>query len=168
MNIGLLVARLVFGTVMAAHGTQKLFGWLGGYGIKGTGGFFDSIGLRPGRVLAVLAGIGETASGTLVALGLLGPIGPAVMLAVMIVASSLHWKNGLFAASNGVEVPLLYGASAVALGFTGYGAYSLDALLGIANFWTVELVWAALAVGVLGGVINLALRQVPAQATVAA
>lgn len=168
MSTGLLIARLVFGTVMAAHGTQKLFGWFGGYGIAGTGGFFESVGFRPGRVLAVAAGLGETASGLLVVTGLFGPIGPAVMLSVMIVASSLHWNNGLFAMNNGIEVPLLYSAGAVALALTGYGVYSLDALFGIAGFWTPELIWTTLALGVSGGVANLVLRRVPAQTTVAA
>jgi putative oxidoreductase len=168
MSTGLLIARLVFGTVMAAHGTQKLFGWFGGYGIAGTGGFFESVGFRPGRVLALAAGLGETGGGLLVALGLFGPIGPAVMLSVMIVASSLHWNNGLFAMSNGIELPLLYGAGAVTLALTGYGEYSLDALFGIVGLWTPGLVWAALALGVFGGVANLARRRVPAQTTVAA
>jgi len=167
MNIGLLVARLVFGTVMAAHGSQKLFGWFGGYGIAGTAGFFESIGFRPGRAMALAAGIGESASGLLVLLGLFGPVGPAVMLSVMIAASSVHWSNGLFAARNGIEVPLLYGAGAVALAFTGYGAYSLDALLDGAHIWTPDLVWAALTLGVLAGVANLVLRHVATRPTVA-
>ena len=167
MDTGLLIARLVFGTVMAAHGAQKLFGWFGGHGIAGTGGFLESLGFRPGRLMAVAAGLGEVASGLLVAAGLFGPIGPAVMLSVMIVASSLHWNNGLFATANGIELPLLYATGAVALALTGYGAYSLDALAGIAGLWTPELVGTALAVGVIGGVANLALRRVPAQTTVA-
>ena len=58
------------------------------------------------------------------------------MLSVMIVASSLHWKNGLLATANGIELPLLYSAAAVALAFTGYGTYSLDGLFGLARVWT--------------------------------
>jgi putative oxidoreductase len=168
MDTGLLVARLVFGAVMAGHGAQKLFGWFGGYGIAATAGYFDSIGFRPGRAMAIAAGVGETASGLLVALGLFGAIGPAVMLSVMIVASSLHWNNGLFAMSNGIELPLLYGAAAVALASAGYGLYSIDALLGIARFWTPELVWTTTAIGAAGGAVTLALRRTPAQTPVAA
>ena len=167
MDTGLLIARLVFGSVMAAHGAQKLLGWFGGYGIAGTGSFFESLGFRPGRLMAVAAGLTEMTSGLLVAAGLLGPVGPALMLSVMIVASSLHWNNGLFAMTNGIELPLLYSTAAVALALTGYGAYSLDALSGIAGLWTPELIWAALAVGAIGGAGNLALRGVPAQTTVA-
>ncbi|HMJ86665.1 MAG TPA: DoxX family protein [Vicinamibacterales bacterium] len=168
MHIGLLVARLVFGITMSAHGAQKLFGWFGGYGISGTGQFFESIGFRPGRVLAVAAGLGEVAGGLLVALGFLGPVGPALMLAVMIVASSLHWKNGVFATSNGIELPLLYSAAAVALAFIGYGAYSLDAFFGLGGFWTPNLIWAVVALGVFGGVGNLVVRSVSTHAAVGA
>ena len=167
MDTGLLIARLVFGTVIAAHGAQKLFGWFGGYGIAGTGSFFESLGFRPGRLLAAAAGLGETASGLLLVAGLFGPVGPALMLSVMIVASSVHWNNGLFAMKDGIELPLLYSAGAVALALTGYGAYSLDALAGIGALWTPELIWTALGVGVIGGVGNLALRRIPAQTTVA-
>jgi putative oxidoreductase len=167
MDTGLLIARLVFGTVLAAHGAQKLFGWFGGHGIAGTGDFFESVGFRPGRVLAAAAGLGETAGGLLLATGLFGPVGPALILSVMIVASSLHWNNGLFATANGVELPLLYGAAAVALALTGHGGNSLDTLFGIAGFWTPEVIWTALAIGAIGGVANLALRRVPVQTTVA-
>ena len=168
MDFGVLVARLVFGITMSAHGAQKLFGWFGGYGISGTGQFFESIGFRPGRVLAIAAGLGEVAGGLLVALGLLGPVGPALMLSVMIVASSLHWKNGLFATANGIELPLLYSAAAVALAFTRYGTYSLDALFGLARVWTPDLIGAVVALGVFGGVGNLVMRSVSTHAAVGA
>jgi len=157
---GLLLARLVFGLIMAAHGAQKLFGWFGGYGIAGTGGFFETIGFRPGRLLAIAAGFSEFAGGILVALGFLGPIGPALMLSVMIVAGlSMHLKGGLFAMNNGIEVPLLYATAAVALALTGFGAYSLDSALGIASIWTTPVIWSALAIGIAGGLANLGLRR---------
>jgi putative oxidoreductase len=168
MDAGLLIARVVLGTIMAAHGAQKLFGWFGGYGIAGSGGFLESVGFRPGRVMAVAAGLSVAGGGLLAAAGLFGPIGPALMLSVMIVASSLHWQNGLFAANNGVELPLIYGAVAAALALTGSGVYSLDALFGLDALWTPDVIWTALAVGAAGGFANLALRGSPAQTTATA
>jgi putative oxidoreductase len=160
LGTGLLLARLILGVLMAAHGTQKLFGWFGGYGIAGTAGFFESLGFRPGRLFAATAALAEVASGILIALGLFGPVGPALLLSVMIVAAvSVHWKNGVFATGNGIEVPLLYAAGAVALAFTGPGPFSLDAVLGIDHTWTPALRVAALAVGVVGGVGNLLARR---------
>src|SRR5437870_13094931 len=86
MSIGLLIARVVIGLIMAAHGTQKLFGWFGGYGLSKTGEFFVGLGFRPGKTFAAAASLAEVTSGLLVALGFLGPIGPALMISVMIVA----------------------------------------------------------------------------------
>lgn len=160
MDQGILIARLVIGLLMAAHGAQKAFGWFGGYGLAGTAGFFEKIGFRPGRFFAAAAAFGEIASGLLVASGFLGPIGPALMIAVMIVAAmSVHWANGLFAQNNGIEVPLLYATGAAALALTGYGALSLDALLGLTRFWSPVLAWGAIFAGVVGGAANLALRR---------
>jgi putative oxidoreductase len=169
MNAGLALARVVFGLLIAAHGSQKLFGWFGGYGLAAVGGFFESLGFRPGRFFALAASVAELTSGLLIALGLFGPIGPALMLSVMIVAAiSVHWPNGLFATSNGIEVPLLYATAAVALALTGPGGYSLDAWLGLTPLWTPAIAWIALGIGAIGGVANLALRTVPADARVAA
>jgi putative oxidoreductase len=168
MDTGLLVARIVFGLVMAAHGSQKLFGWFGGYGLAGTGGFFEQLGFRPGRTFAALAGTTEFASGLLLALGLLGPIAPAAILAVMIVAAlTVHWPQGLFAQNNGIEVPLLYSTLGVAIAFTGYGAYSLDAALGLTALWSTGLTVIVLALGAIGGAVNVAIRR-PAPAHAAA
>jgi putative oxidoreductase len=56
MDTAILFVRLAFGLAMAAHGAQKLFGWFGGHGIKGTGGFFEAIGFRPGIPFAIAGG----------------------------------------------------------------------------------------------------------------
>ena len=162
MDLGFLIARLVIGLLIAAHGTQKLFGWFGGHGLKATGEFFGNLGFQPGRLYATSAGLGELVGGLLIALGFLGPVGPAILLAVMIVAAiSVHWRNGLFATSNGIELPLLYGTAAVRFALAGPGRYSLDSLLGTNIEWTPALIWAALAVGLAGGIANLALRREP-------
>ena len=158
MDAGLLLARMVLGLLMAAHGSQKLFGWFGGHGLAGTGGFFESLGFRPGRFFAAAAGFSEVTGGLLLALGLLGPLGPAMIIAVMIVAiATVHIPHGLFAQNNGIEVPLLYSAGAAAIALIGNGAYSLDAALGLS--WPAEVIWIALGLGIVGGFANLAIRK---------
>jgi putative oxidoreductase len=157
---GLLVARLAVGLAMAAHGSQKLFGWFGGHGLDGTGGFFESLGFRPGRFFALAAGASELAAGVLTAAGLLGPAGPALMLMTMLVAiATVHAANGFFAGSNGIEVPFLYAVAAVTLALTGPGALSLDALLGIDRLAGPAVAVTALALAVVAALINLTLRQ---------
>ena len=161
MELGLLVLRLVVGLSLAAHGAQKLFGWFGGYGIAGTGGFFESLGFRPGRLFAAAAGFTEVTGGALLALGLLGPLGPALIISVMVVAiATVHWQHGVFAQNNGMEVPLLYAVAAAGLALSGFGAYSLDALLGLS--WPAAVSWTAIGLGVLGGFANLVIRKTEA------
>ena len=82
------------------------------------------------------------------------------MLSVMIVAAlSVHWKNGFFAQSNGIELTLLFGASAIALAFTGFGAFSIDAVAGLDTFFTPAETIAALLLGVIGAIANLSFRR---------
>src|SRR3954464_14572500 len=108
-DLGILIIRVSFGVAIAAHGAQKLFGAFGGYGLKGTGGFFETLGFRPGILFAALAGLSELGGGLLLVLGLLTPVGAVAVLAAMIVAiGSVHLKNGFFAANSGIEMPFLY------------------------------------------------------------
>ena len=65
MSIGLLIIRVVVGVSFMAHGTQKLFGWFGGHGLKGTGGWMESIGMKPGVRMALMAGLSELIGGSL-------------------------------------------------------------------------------------------------------
>src|SRR5262245_52481155 len=154
MDLGLLLLRAVFGLLMAAHGAQKLFGWFGGYGVAKTGGLFEHLGFRPGWLFAALAGAGEAGGGLLLALGLFGPVGPAVLIAVMLVAAvAVHLKGGIFVTTNGIEVPLLYGVVAAALAYTGYGALSLDAALGLTTVWAGVAPELAIAAGLVIGAL---------------
>jgi putative oxidoreductase len=157
---GLLAARLVLGLLMAGHGAQKLFGWFGGPGLRAGAGMMEHLGFRPGLPFALAAGATELAAGVLTALGLLGPVGPALMVSVMLVAAvSAHLKNGLWAQNGGYEMALLYGAIAFALALTGPGAFSADATLGLTSLWTPTFAWIALAAGLVGGAANLLARR---------
>lgn len=164
LAIGLLLVRLVIGLGLAAHGAQKLFGWFGGYGIAGTGGYFESLGWRPGKFFAAAAGFAEFVGGLLIALGFLGAIGPMLILATMVVAIvAVHLKNGFFAQGGGIEVPLVYAAAAFGTIFGGFGSLSLDAALGITALTQPAVVWGLLALGIIGGLANAALRRPPQQ-----
>lgn len=163
MNEALLLLRLVFGLTLAAHGSQKLFGWFGGYGLSGTGGFMESLGFRPGRLFAFAAGFSEFTGGLLIALGFLGPIGSMFVIATMLVATvTVHWKNGFFAMSNGIELTMLYAVAAAAIALAGPGRFSIDTLLGLQ--FSPLVAWGAIFAGIIGGLINLGIRQPPATA----
>ena len=160
MAILLLIARIILGLGMAAHGAQKLFGWFGGYGIKGTGGFFETIGFRPGTLFAAAAGLGEFVGGALTLLGLGGPIGPAIIILVMLVAIfTVHWGHGFFVSKNGSELPLTYISGALLLIFAGPGLYSIDSLLGLSAIWPANLTWIALGLAILLAFGNILVRR---------
>ena len=132
MPEGLFLLRVVVGLLLIGHGTQKLFGWYGGHGLAGTAGFFESLGFRPGRPMAGIAGLSEAGGGLLLVLGLFTPLGSAMVVGTMLVAAlSVHKDNGLWATNGGYELPLLNAVVAAALAFTGAGGWSLDAAFDI-------------------------------------
>jgi putative oxidoreductase len=129
-NLGLLLIRLVFGLTFAAHGTQKLFGWFGGYGLAGTGGWLESIGLKPGKLNAFIAGVTELVGGLLLAAGVGLPVAAFLITASMLVAIvKVHGKNGYWATAGGFEYNVAIIVVAIGLALVGPGAYTLLHLL---------------------------------------
>jgi putative oxidoreductase len=154
IDLGLALLRVVIGLTLAAHGAQKLFGWFGGHKIRGTAQFFSSLGLRPAIFWAVVVGLAEFGGGLLTALGLLGPVGPALLAGNMLGTIILvHWDKGFWNMAGGIEFPLTLGAAAVAIALTGFGRYSLDRAFGIDLHEPVYVV-AALVIAVVGALIS--------------
>src|SRR3712207_9086039 len=86
-NLAALVLRVVLGGLMTGHGAQKLFGWWGGYGLDGTSAWLESMGLRPGRPWAIMAGGSEFGGGVVSLLGLLHPLGAIGVMGAMALAT---------------------------------------------------------------------------------
>src|SRR5260221_2903314 len=154
MASGVLLLRLVLGLTMAGHGAQKVFGWFGGYGPRGTAGFFAGLRFRAPLGMAVMAGLAELGGGLLLAAGFLTPFAALAIAVVMLNAiGTVHFRNGFWNSAGGVEFPFLIWTSAVALAAIGGARYSLDAWLGWAD--NLSGVWWGVGVAVLGAAISL-------------
>ncbi|MFI7497440.1 DoxX family protein [Streptomyces sp. NPDC049687] len=125
-DLGLLLLRLGTGGVLAAHGTQKLFGWFGGHGLEGTGQFMETVGYKPGKASATAAGLAETGGGTLLALGLATPAAGAAAAGAMAGAAAVHAPNGFFNQEGGYEYAATLGLATTGLAIAGPGRLSLD------------------------------------------
>ncbi len=151
MSYGLLLLRLVVGGTMFSHGAQKLFGWFGGGGPRGTAGFMGQLGFRAPLVMALSAGLGE-AGGLVFAAGFLTPLAALGIAIVMINAITLvHWSKGFFNGNGGLEFPLTLLTVAVAVAATGPGRFSVDRALG----WDDNLSGVWWGVGVLGAAVAI-------------
>jgi putative oxidoreductase len=151
MDLGLLVLHVVVGLLLFGHGAQKLWGWFGGRGVEGAGAFMETLGLRPGRLHAMLGGLGEVVGGGLIALGLLTPLGSALVIAVMVTAViTAHWSTGLWAQNGGFEYPLTNIAIVFALAAVGSGDVSLDAAFDLdvtGTGWALTPLGSTLVIG---------------------
>jgi putative oxidoreductase len=164
-DLGLLLIRLTVGFLLFGHGTMKLFGWFGGSGLRATIAMMRShLRLRPPEVWGALAGLTEVGGGILFGLGLLNPLGPLGIVAAMLVAIVLVHPDKLWAQNRGMELPLIYLISALAVGLIGPGAYSLDALLGTGLPEPVSLVIGIILV-MTGVAFALASRAPASRAT---
>jgi putative oxidoreductase len=128
-DAALLGARLVLGAYLAVHGAQKLFGSFGGAGLDRAGAGFHRMGLRPGRHMAMAAGITELGGGLLTAAGIADPAGPLAIMGAMSVAATTHRAKGALAARGGFELPLTNLAAAAALAAAGPGRFRLGPAL---------------------------------------
>lgn len=146
-DLGLLVLRVVVGVVVAMHGFMKL-GLVGqGGSIAGVAGWFNSMGLKPGILWALVAVSAEAGGGVLMALGLGGPIGPGLVFADLLVVTIVaHWGQGFWVAGGkaGWEFPLPLSAAGFAVALAGNGAWSLDAALGLTYPEAFAAMWLGL------------------------
>ncbi len=131
-DLALLLIRIWLGITFLGHGGQKLFGWFAGGGPDGTARHFESLGIRPGRFWAVLAGLGEFGGGALVGLGLLTSLGALAIIITMVVAiAASTGRQGFWIDHGGYEYNLFLIVVSLALMLTGPGAFALDPLLGV-------------------------------------
>ncbi|MGC6423550.1 MAG: DoxX family protein [Lentimonas sp.] len=122
-----LPLRIGVGIVMFAHGAQKLFGWFGGYGLQGTGQFFaENLDLKPGVLMAALAGGTEFFGGLLLLAGLFTRGAAAAIAVTMAVAIITAHPSTLFASNGGMEYPLTLLLASLALLIGGGGVLSVD------------------------------------------
>ena len=160
-DLALLVLRIILGYSLFAHGTQKLFGWFGGSSVDPKVSF-GRRGFRPLLFWIFAASWTETISGILVLVGLLGPFGPAGVMASMLVVCFTSWQGGLWNKNQATELALAYLAAGSALLLAGLGAYSFDAAVGLRL--PPEASWLAFAAAV-GGVAVALIGRSPAPPT---
>lgn len=140
-SLGLLVIRLALGSMLVAHGCNKTFG---PGGLRGTAGWFESLGLRPARLHAVVAATTEIAAGTMLALGLVTPLACTAFVGLMVVAALTdHRGKGYFVFKGGNEYTVLVALVAAGLAAAGPGEVSLDHAL---RFDPAGLAWFLVAV----------------------
>lgn len=154
-DLGLLIIRLVVGLTFAAHGAQKAFGWWAGPGWIGWQNAIGRMGFRPIGLFAALSVGAELIGGLFVALGAFTPFAAAILAAQStVIIFKVHGPNGFWNKAGGVEFPLVLGAAALAVGLTGAGAVSFDAVEGFEVSDAVRIVVAM--AGIVCGVIALA------------
>ena len=155
LDLALLVIRVFVGITFVLHGAQKLFGWYGGGGLKGTKSMMQDLGVAHPGLLGWMATLSEAGGGLFVLIGLVTPLAAAVIISTMLVAiSTVHWKNGFWNGKGGYEFNLSLIALAVTLILTGAGLVSVDHLLGAAVPLNLLPAWAILIIAVVpfGGI----------------
>jgi putative oxidoreductase len=122
-DAALLVARLVLGVVLIAHGWQKVFT----FGLGGTAQAFTEMGVPLAPVSAAYAGIVELVGGVLILVGAATALaGVLVVLDMLGAALIAHIGNGIMVSDGGWELVGVIGALALVLAAVGAGRFSVD------------------------------------------
>ena len=150
-NTVMLVLRVVAGVTLFLHGYNKVFR---GGKIEGTAGWFEGLGMKPGRLNAWMAASTEMGAGVLLTVGLLTPFAAAGLIGIMVVAARTDHRGSFFMFKNGWEYVMVFGFLAWGIGALGLGEWSFDHALGILDDLTRD--WrGALIAGVLGLVAGI-------------
>jgi putative oxidoreductase len=127
-DVPALLLRLAIGPMLVAHGYNKVFGK---GGLKGTTGWFESLGLKPAKVHARLAAATEIGAGTMITLGAASPLPAAAAIGLMTTAARTdHRGKGFFVFKGGWEYTGVVAVVAAVMAALGPGRFSLDALRG--------------------------------------
>lgn len=127
MTLGRIAVRTTVGGYFAAHGAQKLFGWFDGDGLDATGAMFESVGIRPGKLNATLAGVTEVGCGAALALGAATPLATTGLVATMVTAiRKVHFSNGPFIQQHGYEYNVVLIGALLMLAEDGPGLPGVD------------------------------------------
>ena len=155
IDTALLLLRVTFGVTMALHGYGKFFQ---GGRIPGTAGWFDSMGMKPGKVMALMAASTEVGAGLGFALGLLTPLMAAGLVGLMIVAGwTVHRHNGFFIVKSGWEYNMILAVMAVGIATIGPGEHSIDWAMGLDLSFNPTIAFIISAgLGLAGGIGLLA------------
>jgi putative oxidoreductase len=157
-DVAILLLRMAVGLTLAAHGSQKLFGWFGGPGINGFRGMLEHMNFRGAGVWAAFAALAELGGGLLIAFGFLTPLGSfAVIAAMMVAIATVHSSKGFFNSHGGYEFPVLILVSALAIAIMGPGTASADAYLGLD--YPLPLVGFFIVISIGGALFALGSRQ---------
>ncbi len=131
MKLARFLLRVTIGALFFGHGTQKLQGWFGGHGLDATAGFFEQLGLRPGRRNAIAAGAAEAGGGAALGLGMATPFAASALIGTMLTAvHRVHLKNGPWISNQGYEYNLVLILATALVAELGPGPVSVDHLLG--------------------------------------
>ncbi len=160
VNLGILILRVAIGLTMAAHGWAKVSG---PNGLAGTAGWFDSMGMRPGKVHARLAAGLEIVSGLMLAAGFLTAFAGAAFVGLMVVAGwTVHRDNGFFIVKEGWEYTFVLALIGVVVATTGPGEWSVDEAIGIAtDLDGVVGLAISLGLGLMGAITQIAVFYRP-------